>query len=220
MNKITEQRERTRARLLKHYQTYPKLQTEDIFKYIFQSAFGCEHLVSNEDTVLAYIKREYAALKEVPTVQTDILDGVYTRVYLSCLNNGITPETLAKLFCLSAKKEPGGKTALEEKIDVVKELIADGELPLNRDDFERKLAVWRADGYPAVHHSETFRSAYHPAYRVIANRYAEHLHIFSAIDKQIGNGIATVAIKGTDGTALADILREVYGQDVMQKEFK
>ena len=78
MEKITERSEKTRALLTKHYQTYPKLQTEDIFKYLFQSAFGCEH-------------------------------------------------------------------------------------------FDFMLEAWRKNGYPAVRHSEIFRSAYRPAYRVIMN---------------------------------------------------
>ncbi len=205
MNQINKRRERTLACLTAHYQTYPKLQTEDIFKYLFQSAFGCEHLVSNEETALTYIKKEYASLTEIPTTLTDKLDGAYTRVHLSCLRNGIRPETLARLFCLSAKKEPDGKVLLEEKLCAVKEWIADGVFPLDADEFERKLAAWRADGYPAVHHSAIFRAEYHPAYRVIANRYADRLDLFSEIDKRHCKGVMTVSAEDEE------ILREVYG---------
>ena len=165
----------TKERILKHFKNYPKLEIRDLFKYIFQSAFGCEHLVSNEEAALAYIKREYETVSKTAEPYFEPLDGEYSRVYLSHLNTGLSPETLARLFCLSAKKEENGKVALEQKIEVAKSLVASGALPLDRDEFTQKLATWKSLGYPAVHHSDAFRTAYKPAYRVIANRYVELL---------------------------------------------
>ena len=48
----------TRALLLEHYRRYPKLGAEDVFKYLYQSSFGCEHLVSDEERVLCYIRHK------------------------------------------------------------------------------------------------------------------------------------------------------------------
>jgi hypothetical protein len=172
MKKMTERSERTRDLLIKHYQTYPKLQTEDIFKYLYQSAFGCEHLVSDEETALAYIRREYEFVPKTDVPLVEPLDGKYCRVHLSCLNGDMEPETLAKLFCLSAKKESSGKADLERKLCVARALIAGGEIPLDCVFFDMMTEIWRKNGYPAVRHSETFRSVYRPAYRVIATAYA------------------------------------------------
>ena len=61
MNTPTTNAEHTRALLSQHCSTYPGLQTEDIFKYLYHSAFGCDHLVSNEAAALHYIQAEYAA---------------------------------------------------------------------------------------------------------------------------------------------------------------
>ena len=169
----------TRNRLIEHFNAHPNLQIEDVFKYLFQSAFGCEHLVSNEKAALAYIKREYETVSKTALPCIEPLDGAYSRVHLSCLNAGLSPEILARLFCLSAKKEEDGKAALEQKIEVAKELVANGALPLDGDKFTQKLATWKDLGYPAIHHSEAFRTAYKPAYRVIANRYAELLPFFA-----------------------------------------
>lgn len=55
---MNERTNTTRERLIEHYRSYPDMQAEDIFKFIFHSAFGCEHLVSNESAALEYIKRE------------------------------------------------------------------------------------------------------------------------------------------------------------------
>ena len=143
MKNIIEQNEITRDLLIKQYQTYPKLQIEDIFKYIFQSAFGCEHLVSSEDAVLKYIRREYESLQKTSSRILEPLDGKYSRAHLSCLNAGLKPETLGKMFCLSAKKEHNGKALLEQKLKVAKELIVNGDLPFKIDDFERKVGECR-----------------------------------------------------------------------------
>ena len=82
---------------------------------------------------------------------------------------------MAKYFCLSAKIEPDGKEKLLEKIAVARELILDGTIVLSLSDFDELHERWRKAGYPAIHHSEAFREAYHPAYRVIANEYLKHL---------------------------------------------
>ena len=47
-------------RLLKeHYQRYPELKLQDVFKFLFQSSFGCEHLVTSLERVTEYLKKEY-----------------------------------------------------------------------------------------------------------------------------------------------------------------
>ena len=204
----------TRDLLLGHFRKYPLLQAEDIFKYLFQSAFGCEHLVSDPSAALNYIKKEREMSVSSPTL--DELDGEYTRVHISCL----APETLARLFCLSAKKEDG-LASLEAKLEVAKELVANGDLPLDGEDFSRKLEAWRQAGYPALHHSDAFREAYRPAYRVIANKYAKFLSIFAEIDGLLANGNAIIAIEGgaaSGKTTLSGIFAEVYDCNVFHMD--
>ncbi len=214
MNEMIERNQKTRQNLIQHYKNYPNLQAEDVFKYLFQSAFGCEHLVSSEEAALSYIQREYATLSKTEPPKTESLDGDYSRVYLSHLNDGLTPKTLAKLFCLSAKKEERGKALLEEKIQVAQELVANGVLPLDVDDFNKKLAMWKELGYPAVHHSNAFRQEYHPAYRVIANLYVDLLPMFVQMDKQLaqdGKAVQKVIVIGCPGsgkTTFAQKLKE------------
>ena len=213
--------EKTRELLTEHYHRYPKLEAEDIFKYLFQSAFGCEHLVAGEAEVLHLIKREYQSLpKELPPV-TETLDGDYSRVFLSHINGGLKAETLAKLFSLSAKKEPNGRAFLEQKICVARELVANGKIPLDIAELDAKIFQWKSIGFPAVRHSEVFRSEYQPSYRVISNRYAELLQVFSKIDVLLDRGNAVICIEGGSAsgkTTLAQILNEVYDCNVFHTD--
>ena len=198
------------------------MQTEDIFKYLFQSSFGCEHLVLGGEAALDYIKREYKeGVSKTAEPYIEALDGEYSRVYLSYLNRGLKTETLAQLFCLSAKKEPCGREKLEQKLEVARGLINKGELPIDSDSFAKRLEEWKGKGYPAVHHSGIFRNEYRPAYRVVANRYANYMRVFSEIDKLLCKGPLTLAIEGGSAsgkTTLAGILQEVYDCNVFHMD--
>lgn len=213
--------EKTKALIIKHCEAFPKLQPQDVFKYIYHSAFGCEHLVSDENTALEYILREYENISNDEEPFTDPLDGDYSRVYLSWLNSGLLPETFAKIFCLSAKHEPEGKMKLERKLETAKKLVAEGKLPFDVDVFHESLADWCENGCPAVHHSDTFRTEYRPSYRVIANKYASFLRLFAEIDKLCGNESVIVAIEGASAsgkTTLAGILKQVYDCNVFHMD--
>ena len=214
-------KEQTRTMLQEHCRAYPALQIEDVFKYLFQSAFGCEHLVSDEQTALAYIQSEYTAASALTDARVDRLDGAYSRVYLGMLNQGLRPRTLAKLFCLSSQAEKDGKQKLEQKLAVARQMIKNGTMPLDLAQFDRKLGEWSCAGFPAVHHSSTFRKAYHPAYRVLANQFVDFLPVFCEIDKRLERGNTIVAIEGGSAsgkTTLASLLQRVYSCNVFHTD--
>ena len=211
---MNERTNTTRERLIEHYRSYPDMQAEDIFKFIFHSAFGCEHLVSNESAALEYIKREYAATLERKQPRVEQLDGEYVRLHLSCLGDGLSPETLARIFCFSAKKEENGEEKLREKLGVATELVREGIIRLDREDFEKRLDEWREAGYPALHHSDLFRAEYRPAYRVISDRYVAFLPLFERIDSLLNERErVVVALEGGSASGkstLAEMLSEIY----------
>lgn len=220
MEAITERGAKTRELLLRQYRQYPALQSEDVFKYLFQSTFGCGHLVSDAETAAEGIRCERAACKTARQ-GVEELDGAYSRVHLGCPDSGLAPETLAKLFCLSSLKEVGGRDALLAKLKVAQGMVKNGELPLDAEEFERVLAAWSAAGYPALHHSRAFASAYHPAYRVIAKEYLPFLPLLAAIDGLLKRGTAVVAIEGgaaAGKTTLASLLQELYDGNVFHTD--
>lgn len=213
MTKKERRAEKTYNSLVEHIEKYPSLLAEDLFKFIFQSSFGCEHLLSSESTALERIRSEYETVDRTERGRVEALDGDYARVHLSVLNDGLLPETLARLFCLSAKTEETGEVALCEKIDVLCTLAKDGVLPFSTEELCDKLEWWRERGYPAVHHSESFRASYRPSYRVIARKYAELLPLFVEIDKRRTKENITIAVEGGSASGkstLSEILGQVY----------
>ena len=206
-----EQNERTRKALLEHCGRYPGLKIRDVFKFLYQSSFGCEHMVSSLEAVTNWIRKEHSCAVTGDGM-VDPLDGGYSRVHLDWLDRGLSAETLGKLFYLSAKTEEDGKIELERKLDVALEMVRSGELPFAFEGFTVAVSQWKEDDYPAVHHSEKFREQYHPAYRVISKEYVTFLPLFCEIDKRAGERFV-VAIEGGSAsgkTTLSQILSQVY----------
>lgn len=144
---------------------------------------------------------------------TEELDGDYSRIHLSWLEKGLSPETLGKLFYLSARTEEAGREALEEKLAVVREMVFLSELSFPPEEFDLAAAEWKEQGYPAIHHSETFRDVYHPAYRVIAREYVPFLPLFATLDAMLAEGPVRLAIEGGSASGkstLSELLEKLY----------
>lgn len=207
-------REKTRNSILAHCQTYPQLQIRDVFKFIYQSSLGCEHMVPSLEMATEYIKREYESGVEGSSLKTDALDGNYCRVHLSCLNDGLSADTIGKLFFLSAKKEEDGLARLADKLCTARELAGEGLLPFTEEEFTMAAEAWKADGYPPVHHSDAFREAYHPAYRVISRDFVPFLPLLAELDRRLAEGKVHLAVEGGSAsgkTTLSKLLEAVYG---------
>lgn len=211
----------TRNLLLKHFEQYPQLQIQDIFKFIYQSSFGCEHMVTSLDYVKERAQEEYNAGFPEDGNLVDQLDGAYSRVHFAYLKKGLNIDTLCRLFMMSAKKEERGLEALKSKLAVTKELVIEGFLPFGIKEFETEAESWREKGYPAVHHSDVFRREYRPAYRVISNEYAAFLPVFAKIDELLAKGPVIVAIEGGSAsgkTTLSGRLSQLYDCNVFHMD--
>ncbi len=211
----------TKDLLTAHYQTYPESQIEDIFKFLYQSAFGCEHLLADQSAAIAYIRKEAANCLLHCGEMVEPLDGAYCRVHLDYLKNGLRPETFGKLFVLSAVHEEEGRERLEEKLSAMLELVEEGGLPYAEADVKDALESWRESGFLPCHHSEKFRAAYRPAYRLLKKEYAQFLPLFAQIDSKLGQGRVRVAIDGGSAsgkTTLGKLLEKIYGCTVLHMD--
>ncbi len=209
----------TKEFILKQANTYPLLQPADICKLLYQSTFGCEHLVADPSAAADYIRKEAAcAADSIQTIEP--LDGDYSRVYLSYLKNGLSADTFAALFSLSAKQPKGDIAVLEQKLSAVLDITE--KLPFSKQEWETHLFGWKQKGYPACHHSDRYRDAYHPAYRLMHNRYVRLLPLFAAIDRLCAEKAQVViAIEGSAGagkSTLAALLKTVYDCNVFHMD--
>ena len=163
--------EELKAILIAHAKRYPLMQPRDAVKLIYQNEFGGGHLIRDEEACLNYLRREYATLEKDPTaaLYEDIGNGI-VRVNLAA----VKPEDLEQLgrdFIRSAAKHKGTLDSFLNKLEVLRMLTTEGVFAFDLDALNTYLSEYKAAGYPAVSHSEQYRQAYKPAYRIIRNAY-------------------------------------------------
>ena len=212
----------TYALLKEHFQRYPVLQPQDVLKFLHQSTFGCCHLIASPTAAAAYIRQEMAECAD-SSVTIEDLDGDFFRVHLSYAKKlGVFADTLAKLLALSAQEPCGGEESLEIQLTIALSMAKNGELPFSYEELQQEIAAWRNAGFPARHHSEAFRNAYAPAYRVIKKEYAQWLPLLAKIEVESSKkSPALIAIEGGSAsgkTTLSQLLREVYDCNVFHMD--
>lgn len=199
--------------LLAQCRACPALRPQDLLKALHQSVFGCGHFVTDEAAGLERLRAELACLTEDAASGVEALDGPYVRLHLGDLG-GLCPRTLQRIFTLSAEGPAGDRAALEEKLRCLLDLARQGRLPFSYAETARAVESWRAAGFPACHHSEAFRAARAPAYRVIRREYVPLLPLLSGLDRKLmERGQVIAALEGGSAagkTTLAALLARIY----------
>ena len=167
-----------KAILLDHARRYPRMEPTDAVKLLYQSEFGGGHLIRDENACLTRLLEEYRATpqcREIPL--TEDIGGGIVRVNLAALDeHGLSPEELGQIFLCSAAQTRGTMASFREKLTLLQKLTADRAMPFDMAALSAYLTEYEQAGFPPVSHSEAYRNAYHPAYRVAAK--AEIYRIF------------------------------------------
>ena len=143
------------------------MEPTDAVKLIYQNEFGGGHLIRDEDACLNYLRREYESIEKnaaVPLYEK-IGNGI-VRINLGALREEILEE-LGRAFIRSAAEHQGSMARFLNKLDVLKTLTAEGIFFFGEEDLADYLAKYEEMGYPAVSHSQSYRDAYRPSYRIV-----------------------------------------------------
>jgi hypothetical protein len=161
----------------RHLARYPQMALADIYKLLHQAALGSAHAI---DALAARsrLQQEIAALRagpEEPLVDPISPDGRLARIHLRpFVAAGCDPDVLLEAFANTAQTYPASPQKLAKFCACLGELAALGRIPFAREAVLEYVAELEESGYPTVRHSEGYREAYLPAYRVVA---LEHLPI-------------------------------------------
>ena len=131
-----------------HCARYPALQLQDIFKALYQSAFGCEHLIADPSAAADFIRVEATQSGDRVSELVEPLGGDYCRMHLGVLQDGLSAETFARLFALSARHEECGREKLEVMLSTLQAMADAGELPFSAREAAEAVEKWRKDGFP------------------------------------------------------------------------
>lgn len=208
------QEKTTQQRILAHCRKYPAMQSADLLKFLHQSSFGCGHLLLSPEAAAEYLRQEMQQCQSRENTVEE-LDGGFCRVHLNYAKDlGLSEETFARAFALSAAQPCDGAEVLEERLSIAEKMADEGVLPFPVEEFSDAAAQWRKAGYPACHHSDAFGTAYAPAYRVLTKTHAHWLPLLARIDQIMKTkNRVLIAIEGGSAsgkTTLADFLQQIY----------
>ena len=154
-----------------HFAAYPEMRPQDAVKLIYQHVFGPEHMIDNPEKTLNYLKREMAALspRAGEALYESIGNGLCRLNLRPCLARGIPDIDINRLFVETARGMKGDDKQFRKALRELQDMAEAGDTPFDAVELDLFLARY-PDSHPAVHHSEAYRAAYEPAYRVIAQK--------------------------------------------------
>jgi len=157
--------------LVAHDRRYPGSNEQDLYKLIFQAVMGNEHAVTDQTGISRWMEEELRTMGEGP--EERLLDpisaeGNIVRVHLRpMVKAGLDSGVLLKAFLQSASIYHGSLQILQSSLTDAEELANTGGISVPADKARNFFRQMQEDGYPAVHHSESYEKLYRPAYRVV-----------------------------------------------------
>ena len=145
---------------------------QDVYKTFYQDRFGSEHMIRDTAAVRRYLsyELEVAASDSIanPYYEPTGAEGRFVRVYLRGVNEGlISEEELLDAFLKSAKPTAQPKQTWAEQWAQILACLDKIQLEqLDPDSVLPELQI-AAETERAVHHSNSYRQAYHPHYRIV-----------------------------------------------------
>ena len=156
---------------LKHQiELHPSIQMQDLVKMCYQAVFGVEHMLADVEQARAYFIQEFEATPasfSVPLYEPISED--FCRVNLAAWKaRNLNPDDLFELFVKSAHYNvPGTRTDLNNCAKSAEKIIAKGLLPFSLEEWKEYYVTYKNNGMHPVHHSEAYRKAEQPAYRLV-----------------------------------------------------
>jgi GNAT superfamily N-acetyltransferase len=158
-----------------HWQKYPAMQNQDLYKLIYQGVMGSEHLVQY-GYAAQRLEREWQQVETFPSAY--LWESVHPserwgRVYLHPFKQaGGNWRMLLQAFIESSQQ----KGHLEELVNIWDVLLSEPPAwPIPFEDLERWIQNMKQQGFPAQHHSQPYRELYRPSYRLLTRKNFDHL---------------------------------------------
>ena len=204
----------TEAILREHMARYPLSRPQDAVKLLYQNEFGPGHLLRSREEAVQRLREEMKTVRAGGNHPPERIGNGMYRLHLDGLGaRGIRPGTAAGLFA-EACRPMGEKASFESKLACLEALTRSGGTPFSAEALSDWLGPWRKAGCPPVHHSEVYRNAYAPAYRVIEERSVRLMPLFAEIDRTIRDrGSCVLKLDGrcaSGKTTLAEFIARVY----------
>lgn len=152
--------------LIDHLEMYPLMQPEDVYKLAYQFAFGPGHFYIDEEDAKKRIFKEARAVGDNSTdIKLVFIGNDYCRYPL--MDNPVYLEMLCEEFIQTVKAGSPNNVDFEKLLIDIIGYIKELQTDFAFKDFLLFIQKMQKENFPIVSHSEKYREAYNPHYRVI-----------------------------------------------------
>lgn len=157
--------------LIEQFARYPGMEVQDMYKLVFQAAFGSYHAALDSAMAREWLDAEWVDTtpsESVPECEPINPDTLMIRVNLASYKfHGGDKEKLLRAFITTATGYKGSREVfLNYWADVI-QLAENQQIPFTKIELTEYLEDRLSEGLSAVHHSKKYQNLYKPAYRVV-----------------------------------------------------
>jgi hypothetical protein len=157
---------------------HPGFRVEDLYKMLYQACFGGDHLIKDKAKARKRLQEEWNNTDKIPKGETliEIIDPrgdvmrINLRIYKKIRG---TADRLFDLFVQSAEQFEKDRDRLIRYWGYVMEMVENGEIIFSKSILQDFWIDMGKEGFPAVHHSESYFDANRPAYRIVLKKLWE-----------------------------------------------
>lgn len=161
-----------------HTERYPKMQAQDYVKLACQHALGCGHMIKDAATALLRIQSERINDR---VFSEDIGNGLI-RLHLNGGETRLSDAAVSEMFLETANGFQTAPNALESALSDLSDMSEKGLLTVSHAEMTGYLSDYRRLGMPIVSHTEAYRRAYAPAYRVTNKSFQKLFPVIQALE--------------------------------------
>ena len=154
--------------LVEHVKRHPSMMPQDVIKLCYQAAFGAEHLLSDLSAARRYFDLELDSVQAVDGELYEMISDAVCRVNLAVVKAGrISCDEIFDAFVASASISADGQERFTGFIQEAEKIVLSGICNFPVEQWREFMERYSSAGMPAVHHSQRYREAEKPAYRII-----------------------------------------------------
>ena len=154
---------------------------EDAYKWTYQATRGGEHAVPDTDSARSWLADEWSTLG-VHSATEPIWEPLCPGNEIGRFNlrpfkdkGGKADDLLDAFLASSRVYRSDGADFIEAWRQLGKRLEQHSVGNLDIKSWTRLDSEMKAKNYPAIHHSEIYEKAYHPAYRILTEKESKNL---------------------------------------------
>ena len=147
---------------------HPSMQYQDVIKLCYQATFGAEHLLSDIERAREYLYAEFDSVSPTEEPLFEHISQDVVRVNLGAWKRERRPiEELFKAFVESSYIRENAENNFISYLDIAERVMIENKKNFSLAGWKNFVNAYLQNGICAVHHSEEYRRAEKPSYRIV-----------------------------------------------------